>query len=42
MYKFTINALNVTKKIFPHRNAVLIMKKFCRDNPTERLGYQKV
>ena len=25
-----------------HRNAVLIMKKFCRDNPTERLGYQKV
>lgn len=23
------------------RNAVLIMKKFCRDNPTERLGYQK-
>ena len=25
-----------------HRNAVLIMKKFCRDNPSERLGYQKV
>ena len=24
------------------RNAVLIMKKFCRDNPSERLGYQKV
>jgi len=23
------------------RNAVTIMKKFCRDNPSERLGYQK-
>ena len=23
------------------RNAVLIMKRFCRDSPAERLGYQK-
>merc|ERR1711994_148414 len=23
------------------KNAVLIMKRFCRDNPAERLGYQK-
>ena len=23
------------------RNAVLIMKRFCRENPAERLGYQK-
>ena len=23
------------------RNAVLIMKRFCRENPVERLGYQK-
>ena len=33
---------NAVLIIFIHRNAVLIMKKFCRDNPTERLGYQKV
>ena len=23
------------------RNAVNLMKRFCKDNPTERLGYQK-
>ena len=23
------------------RNAVLMMKRFCRDSPVERLGYQK-
>ena len=27
--------------LFLSRNAVLIMKRFCRDSPAERLGYQK-
>ena len=27
--------------VFFGRNAVTIMKRFCKDNPVERLGYQK-
>ena len=40
-YQFCNETLFLKKILFLSRNAVLIMKRFCRDSPAERLGYQK-
>ena len=43
IYSFLKAGIMTLKNLeYDYRNAVLIMKKFCRDNPSERLGYQKV
>ena len=43
IYSFLNAGIMPLKNVeYNYRNAVLIMKKFCRDNPSERLGYQKV
>ena len=43
IYSFLNAGMMTLKDLeYDYRNAVLIMKKFCRDNPSERLGYQKV
>ena len=36
-----IQVVSTFKYLYSLRNAVNLMKRFCKDNPTERLGYQK-
>ena len=37
---YSTHHCTIKNSYFP-RNAVNLMKKFCRENPVERLGYQK-